>query len=69
MTCSAVVLNKSVRSSSSSTWAAASPSWLTGTVITSTRGNCVCDDVVLACNMADVCGDLQDKIQVVELAR
>jgi len=32
-------------------------------------GKCVCGDVVLAGNMADVCGELRDKVQVVELAR
>jgi hypothetical protein len=31
-------------------------------------GKCVSDDIVLAGNVADVCGELRDEIQVVKLA-
>ena len=64
--CSAVVITSSVRSSSSFSWAAASAlcHW-SGDYLN--PGKRVRDDDVLAGNVADICGELKDEIQVVKL--
>ena len=58
--CSAVVLTRCVRSSSSFSWAAASPPCVTSGDSLN-PGKCVRDDVVLAGNVADVYGELRDE--------
>ena len=59
--CNAELLTRSVRSSSSSAWAAASAScYRCGNYLN--PGECVCDNIILAGYMADVGCKLRDEV-------